>query len=92
MNALEQLLQDDLCRLVDRIATTSWEGVAMGNLARGSELVGRLGDVEARVSELRLDLLSAYAAWRQALQECGDLWALAALSAEPTTLAEARAA
>jgi hypothetical protein len=92
MNPLEQLLQDDLSRLVDRIATTTAKGLVMDNLTQGSMLVARLGEAEARVSGLRLDLLGAYVAWRQALQECGDLWALAALSAEPATLAEARAA
>jgi hypothetical protein len=91
MNALEQLLQDDLYRLVDRIATTAGKGVAVDNLTRGTALVARLGEAEARVSALRLDLLSAYVAWGQALQDCGDLWAVAALSAEPT-LEEPRAA
>jgi hypothetical protein len=92
MNSLDQLLQDDLHRLIDRIAATAEQNVAIESLAGRTELARRLGDAETRLSALRLDLLSGYLAWQEALQECGDLWALAALSVEPTTCAELRAA
>ncbi len=88
MNALERLLQDDLNHLVDRIAATTREGIATECLAGRAEMASRLSDAETRLSAARLGLLDGYVAWREALEECGDLWALADLGAE----AERRAA
>ncbi|HEV8439973.1 MAG TPA: hypothetical protein VGT40_17930 [Methylomirabilota bacterium] len=87
MNALEQLLQDDLNHLIDRIAAATREGVVADGLARRADLVPQLHDAEARLSRVRLALLGGYAAWREALEACGDLWALADLTDEPAELA-----
>jgi hypothetical protein len=82
MNALEQLLQEDLNHLVDRIAATVPTGMIADCAERRPELTIRLGDAEARLSTVRQSLLHDYGMWRQALQECGDLWALVDARAE----------
>ena len=82
MNALEQLLQDDLSHLVDRIAATTRDGIVTDCLARRAELISRLSEAETRLSKLRLALLHGYVAWHEALQEYSDLWAVADLSVE----------
>ncbi|PWU23800.1 MAG: hypothetical protein C5B48_07965 [Candidatus Rokuibacteriota bacterium] len=92
MNALEQLLQDDLNRLVDHLATMTREGAVTECLAAPAGLSSRLEEVETRLSDARLSLLRGYTAWKQALQECSDLWSLANLSAEPTIASERQAA
>ena len=84
MNTLERLLQDDLNRLVDRIAAATNEGVVAGSESR-PELLLRLAASEARLSSVRHTLLRGYAEWRDALEDCADLWALADFS---TTSAE----
>lgn len=82
MNALEQLLQDDLNYLVDRIAATVPTGMIADCTERRPELTVRLGDAEARLSTVRQSLLHDYGMWRQALRECSDLWALVDARAE----------
>jgi hypothetical protein len=77
MNALERLLQDDLNRLLDRIAAATHEGVVASSGDLRPDLVSQLAASEARLSLVRDDLLRGYAAWRDALEDCGDLWALA---------------
>jgi len=83
MNALERLLQDDLDRLIDRIAGSAREGLLTECAHHRPEVFGRLEDAEARLSGARQDLVARYAAWLDALDECADLWALADLAADP---------
>ena len=76
MNALERLLQDELNRLVDRIAARA------GNDAAGglkSDLRAHIERCEDRLTALRAALLDGYAEWTRALEECEDLWAVAGL-------------
>ena len=92
MNTLEQLLQDDLNRLVDRLSALVPEHEAAGATDRRAEWQPRLDIAEAQLTAMRQDLLRRYAAWRAALEEVGDLMALAALAAEPLAPADLRAA
>lgn len=92
MNALEGLLQDDLRRLVDRLAATTREGMLAESAEGRPELLSRLEGAEARLSDLRQDLLRGYAAWREAIEECADLWALADFAAEQPPAEGRRAA
>lgn len=93
MNPLEQLVQDELNRLVDRLAATAREGTVAGCAGQHPEVRARIEQAEARLSSARCALLEGYAVWREALSECGDLWALADLAAErPAASVEARAA
>lgn len=76
MNTLERLLQDELHRLVDRIAARAGEDT----VARlGPGLEARIERSEDRLTGLRAALLDGYIEWARALEECEDLWALAGL-------------
>src|SRR4026208_430890 len=86
MNTLERLLQDDLNRLVDRIAArmSAETGAGMAGGPRpgagmAGELKARIDRSEDRVSGLRTALLDGYAEWARAIEECEDLWVLAEL-------------
>ena len=92
MNALERLLQNDLNHLVDRIAATIPAGMVADCAERRPELTSRLGEAETRLSLVREGLLQGYGAWREALQACGDLWALVDVAGEPPAPGERRAA
>ena len=92
MNTLDQLLQDDLNRLVDRLSAVVPEREVAGGTDRRAEWQPRLDTAEAQLTAMRQDLLRRYAAWRAALEELGDLMALAELAAEPLTPVDLRAA
>ena len=79
MNALEQLLQDDLNRLIDRMAAQTHEGLVAGCEQRRPDVLLQLADSEERLTAARRRALEAYAVWRNALEECADLFALADL-------------
>ena len=90
MSPFERLLQDDLNRMIDRIAVRAGEGTAAG---LKSDLKTRIERAEERLTGLRAALLDGYAEWGRALGECEDLWALADLRREaPETAAQLRAA
>jgi len=91
MNALERLLQDDLDRLVDRLAATTREGALVSCGEREPQLLSHLESAETHLSDLRQDLLLRYAMWQDALDHCADVWALVDL-AEDAPLASARRA
>jgi len=76
MKILDDLLQDDLNRLVDRIAGRTGDDAAAG---LKPDLKLRLDRAEARLTALRIALLDGYADWLRAVDECEDLWALAGL-------------
>jgi len=76
MNALERLLQDELNRLLDRIAVRAGEDTAAG---LKSDLRVPIERCEERLTALRTALLDGYAEWTRALDECEDLWAVAGL-------------
>jgi hypothetical protein len=52
----------------------------------------RLERSEAALSAAREDVLRAYAAWRGALGQCEDLWAVVDLAADEPLAAAPRAA
>ena len=76
MNAMERLLQDELDRLLDRIAVSAGEDTATG---LKSDLRAPIERCEDRVTALRAALLDGYTEWTRALEECEDLWAVAGL-------------
>ena len=92
MNALDRLLQDDVNRLLDRVAATTHEGLISGCVERRPDLLAQLEDTESRLTAARRTLLETYAVWRDALDECSDLWALADLAAAPASGGDRRAA
>jgi hypothetical protein len=76
MNGLEKLLQDELNRLVDRVAARVGDDTTAG---LNSDLKAHIERCEDRVTALRAVLLDGYAEWTRALEECEDLWAVAGL-------------
>lgn len=92
MNALERLLQDDLNRLIDRMAATTHEGLVAACEEWRPDLLQQLADLDTRVTTVRQSLLQTYAMWRDALEECSDLWALADLATAPAAPGDRRAA
>jgi hypothetical protein len=92
MNVLERLLQDDLNRLIDRMAATTQEGLVAGCEERRPDLLVQLADSEVRLTAARQSMLEAYAVWQDALDECADVWALADLVAMPGSEGDRRAA
>jgi hypothetical protein len=88
MNTLERLLQDELNRLVDRIAACA------GQTAAGvtPDLKARIERSEDRLTGLRAALLDGYAEWVRAIDECEDLWALAELRQQTEDATERRKA
>ena len=76
MNALERLLQDELNRLVDRIAVGAGEDSAA---ALKPDLKVRIERCEDRLTALRAALLDGYGEWIRTVEECEDLWAVAGL-------------
>ena len=76
MNALERLLQDELNRLVDRIAVGAGEDSAA---ALNPDLKVRIERCEDRLTALRAALLDGYGEWIRTVEECEDLWAVAGL-------------
>ena len=76
MNAFERLLQDELNRLLDRIAVQAGEDTAAG---LKSDLRAPIERCEERLTALRVALLDGYAEWTRTLDECEDLWAVAGL-------------
>jgi len=89
MNALDRLLQDELNRLVDRIAARAGQETAAGVTP---DLKARIDRSEDRLTGLRAALLDGYAEWVRAMDECEDLWALAELRQETEDATEGRKA
>lgn len=93
MNGMEKLLQDELNRLVDRIAVSTGEGTVAETAGHRAELRTRLEESEARLTALRAMLLESYAEWERAIEACENLWALAGLQGEvPAGASQLRAA
>ena len=78
MNTVERVLNDELGRLVDRLAA-SVPGGALGMMAgTNPTLRRRLDEVEAQMATVRASLLEGYGRWRRVLEDVENLWALAA--------------
>ena len=87
MNALERILQDDLDRLIDRLSALTAECEEYR-----PSIQAQLDGAEAQLSSIRQELLRGFAEWCEALEECGDLWAMAALAADQPSEPDLRAA
>ncbi len=82
MNPLEHLLEDELNRLVDRLAVTIHPGTVSVTAGERPELRRRIEEAESRLAELRQGLLERYGEWKQLIEECEDLWAVAELESD----------
>lgn len=82
MNPLEHLLEDELYRLLDRIAVATRPGTVGATASQHPELRARIEQAESRLAALRAALLAGYAEWQQTIEECENLWAVAELGSE----------
>ena len=95
MNAVDVVMQDELGRLMDRLAATVSGGSLEATSAANPTLRTRLDDMEISLAVARAALLEDYGRWRRTLDDLENLWALASwtLAAEqPTEYATPRAA
>ena len=101
MNAVDVVLQDELGRLMDRLAATVPGGSLEATNVSNSTLRSRLDDMDDLLALARTALLEDYGRWRKALDDLENVWALAAWGArgeasaaaeEPAEYVPARAA
>lgn len=76
MNAVEQLLYDEVTRFMDRLATSVAPGAATPTAFPGMR--ARLDDAEAELATARAAMVESYGRWRRALEDVENFWALAA--------------
>jgi len=75
MNAVEQLLYDEVTHFIDRLATSVGPGAAPTAIPT---LRARLDDAESELATARAAMMESYGRWRRALEDVENLWALAA--------------
>jgi hypothetical protein len=78
MNRLEQVLHDDVARVLERLAGSIPDGCLEATATRNPSLRRRLDEVEAQMATVRASLVETYGRWRLALEDVENLWALAA--------------
>ena len=77
MNGLDAVLQDELERLMDRLAATVPTGSLEATSMANPTLRTRLDDLEVSLAVARASLLEDYGRWRRALDDLENVWALA---------------
>jgi hypothetical protein len=75
MNAVEQLLYDEVTHFIDRLATSVGPGAAPTTIPT---MRARLDDAESELATARAAMMESYGRWRRALEDVENLWALAA--------------
>ncbi len=86
MDAMKRLLQDDLNRLTDRIATALRSDTTAAVGSRNPDLYERLEAASGGLADLREELVGRYAAWLVALDDCAALWEEAERQGDGVTL------
>ena len=79
---LARLLQDEMNRLLDRLAGAVPGGSVATLTDDDPDLAARIADEEARLTDLRALLIDGYRRWGESLQSLEDLWALRTLKAD----------
>lgn len=83
MNAVDVVLQDELGRLMDRLAAAVPAGSLEATSATNPTLRTRLDDMEGSLAAARAALLEDYGRWRRTLDDLENLWALASWASAP---------
>ena len=83
MNAVDVMLQDEVGRLMDRLAATVPGGSLEATSATNPALRMQLDDMEVSLATARAALLEDYGRWRRTLDDLENLWALAAWTSAP---------
>lgn len=78
MNPVERILNDEVARLLDRLAASVPPGCLRATAAESSALRRRLDEVEGQMAVVRASLLGGYGRWGRLLEDVENLWALAA--------------
>jgi len=78
MNPVERVLDDELARLLDRLAASVPGGSLGAVSALHPGLRARIDQVEAGLATLRGAMLDVYGQWHRGLEDLENLWALAA--------------
>lgn len=76
MNAVEQLLYEEVTHFMDRLATSVTPGAATPTGMPG--IRGRLDEAESELATARAAMVESYGRWRRALEDVENYWALAA--------------
>jgi hypothetical protein len=76
MNAVEQLLYDEVTHFIDRLATSVAPGATV--VTGIPTMRARLDDAESDLATARAAMMESYGRWRRALEDVENLWALAA--------------
>jgi hypothetical protein len=92
MNAVDVVLQDELGRLMDRLAASVPGGCLEAASAGNPRLRSRLDDVEVSLATARAALLEDYGRWRRTLDDLESFWALASWAAAPAPVGASAAA
>ena len=71
MSHLDQVLQDDVSRLLERLAGSIPGGCLEATVTRNPGLRRRLDEVETQLATLRASLQDGYGRWRRALDDRG---------------------
>jgi hypothetical protein len=78
MSAMERLLQDEITRLMDRLASSVPDGGIERMRVANPTLKVRLDEMDTALAGLRGSLIAGYGQWARALDDLENLWALAA--------------
>jgi hypothetical protein len=78
MNPVERLVDEEVARLMDRLAASVPEGALAAMSAKDGTLRRRLDEVERQMAQARGALIEGYGKWRRVLEDVENLWALAA--------------
>ncbi|MGH7314214.1 MAG: hypothetical protein ACREJV_13645 [Candidatus Rokuibacteriota bacterium] len=78
---MEQVLNDDISQLLERLAGTIPGGCLEATAGRNPALRRRLDDVESQMAAVRTALVDSYGRWCRSLDDLENLWALAAWKA-----------
>ena len=89
MNAVDGVLQDELSRLMDRLAATVPAGGLEATQGSNPTLRSRLDDMDRSLALARATLLEDYGRWRKVLEDLENVWALAAWGSGTGDLASA---
>lgn len=76
MNAVEQLLYEEVTHFMDRLATSVAAGSPLPTAMPGMR--ARLDDAESELATARAAMVESYGRWRRALEDVENYWALAA--------------
>lgn len=92
MNPVERVLDDEMGRLLDRLAASVPGGCLAMMVEQHPALRRRLEEAETHLAAARASMVEGYGRWRRLLEDVENLWALAgwrATVADPSASEEA---